>query len=147
MAAPHRECPLSEVGHPARRFGKLQLVRTDASLNVQRRESDDAPGAGWSQVAKGNPARRAPQNAPLGVKSGFAVLSLPRRKKKIEVADDWEVEEENEVEKEAEQEKGASGATSGVSSDVDGEIVPEPSADEVDVALPERMSGAWADSE
>lgn len=138
--------PAISAAIAAESIGKLQLVRTDASLNVQRRESDDAPGAGWSQVAKGNPVRRAPQNAPLGVKSGFAVLSLPRRKKKVEVADDWEVEEEKEEEKEAEaeQERGASGATSGVSSDV--EVVPQTSA-EVDVALPERLSGAWADSE
>lgn len=119
-------------------IGKLQFVRTDASLNVQRRESDDAPGAGWSQIAKGAPVRRAPQNAPLGTKSGFAVLSLPRKtkKEKVEVADDWEAEEEKEEEKEKEN---ASGATSGVASDVEGGLA--------DVPLPERLSGAWADSE
>lgn len=116
----------------AESIGKLQLVRTDASLNLQRRESDDAPGAGWSQIAKGAPVRRAPQNAPLGTKSGYAVLSLPRRPKKetVEVAEDWEAEEEKEEEKE----KGASSTTSGVNSDVEG-------------VLPEPVGGAWADSE
>lgn len=136
----------------AESIGKLQLVRTDASLNVQRRESDDAPGAGWSQVAKGNPSRKAPRNAPLGVKSGFAVLSLPRRKKKekaVEVADDWEVEEEKEEEKEAELEAEERTA-SGVSSDAEvvlGEVGAVDGNVDVDVALPERVSGAWADSE
>jgi transcriptional repressor NF-X1 len=137
--------PAVSAAIAAESMGKLQLVRTDASLNVQRRESDDGPGAGWSQVAKGLPVRRAPQNAPLGSKSGFAVLSLPRRKKeKVEVAEDWEVEEEKEEEKEAEHEKGVSGATSGVESD--GEAVPDKEVS-TEVALPERLSGAWADSE
>ncbi|KAJ4300957.1 FKBP12-associated protein [Kalmusia sp. IMI 367209] len=101
-------------------MGKLQLVRTDASLNVQRRESDDAPGAGWSQIAKGAPVRRVLQSAPIGTKSGFAVLSLPRKtkKEKVEVADDWEVEEE----KEEERERGVSAETSGVNSDAEGAI-------------------------
>ncbi|OAG00510.1 uncharacterized protein CC84DRAFT_1168604 [Paraphaeosphaeria sporulosa] len=140
--------PAVSAAIAAESIGKLQLVRTDASLNVQRRESDDAPGAGWSQVAKGNPVRKAPTNTPLGVKSGFAVLSLPRRKKKerVEVADDWEVEEEKEEEKEAEQEaeqeRGASGASS------DAEFVPEKTGTvEEEITLPERLSGAWADSE
>ncbi|KAL1595779.1 FKBP12-associated protein [Paraconiothyrium brasiliense] len=127
-------------------IGKLQLIRTDASLNVQRRESDDAPGAGWSQVAKGMPKRQAPQNAPLGTKSGFAVLSLPRRKKAVEVADDWEVEEEKEEEKEAEQERGVSAESSGISSDVEG-TTPETETQKGEVPLPERIPGSWADSE
>lgn len=120
----------------AESFGKLQLVRTDASLNVQRRESDDAPGAGWSQIAKGAPVRRAPQNAPLGQKSGFAVLSLPRRskKEKTEVAEDWEVEEEKEEEREKVASAGTSGQNSGVNSDVE-------------VVLTEPVGGAWADSD
>lgn len=126
----------------AESIGKLQLVRTDASLNVQRRESDDAPGAGWSQVAKGTRTRQAPQNTPLGTKSGFAVLSLPRRtkKEKVEVADDWEVEEEKEEEKEKARDASAvdSGVNTGANSDVEGFPAEQ---------VPESLPGSWADSE
>ena len=118
----------------AESIGRLQLVRTDASLNVQRRECDDAPGAGWSQIAKGAPVRRAPQNAPFGQKSGFAVLSLPRKskKEKIEIAEDWEVEEEKEEEREKVASADTSREDSGASSDIE-------------AMLTDRVRGAWAD--
>ncbi|KAF2262552.1 hypothetical protein CC78DRAFT_408660, partial [Lojkania enalia] len=81
-------------------IGKLQLARLDASLNILSKESDAGPGSGWNRVAaKGVPMRRVEKTAPLGNKGGFAVLSLSstrkkKEKEKMEVADDWEKEEE-----------------------------------------------------
>jgi transcriptional repressor NF-X1 len=97
--------------------GKLQLARLDSSLNILRRETDNSPGAGWSQVvaARGAPVRKVDRTAPAANK--FAVLSLSSNKKKrekekmTEVADDWEAAELEEEEKER-----ASGANSGASS-------------------------------
>lgn len=97
-------------------FGALQLCRFDDSLNVlQVDQGGDSAGGGWSQVAaKAAVApRRAPQVAPVGSKSGFAVLgSLTAKKKKEEqaeekrrrkreveeavVVDDWAAEMERE---------------------------------------------------
>jgi len=98
-------------------FGVLQLCRFDGSLNVlQVGHGGDAAAGGWSQVAaKAAVApRRAPQVAPVGAKSGFAVLgSLTAKKKKVEeteekkrrkrdaevpvmVVDDWAAEMERE---------------------------------------------------
>jgi transcriptional repressor NF-X1 len=68
-------------------LGRLQLCRVDDSLNILRRESDEATG-GWSQVAK---AAAAPKRAPLesGLKvtrGGFAVFETAAARAKKEGA-------------------------------------------------------------
>lgn len=103
----------------AQKIGSLQLARTDASLNVLRKESDIGPGSGWSQVAasRGIPARQASKGTSFGNKGGFAVLSLSSKKKKKPepeaVAEDWEAAEEEEEEREG---KAGKGGSSGVGS-------------------------------
>ncbi|KAF1950388.1 hypothetical protein CC80DRAFT_482794 [Byssothecium circinans] len=116
--------PLSKA-FSSQKIGTLQLARLDASLNILRMESD-AAGAGWSQVAAkaGAPQRNVQHNTAFGNKGGFAVLSLgsARKKKKVErveVVDDWEVEEEAEEERERAS-VGNSGADSGWNSEVEG---------------------------
>ncbi len=80
-------------------FGHLQLCRFDESLNILGRESDDADGGGWSQVAaKAVAPRSAPQTEAIGSRSSFAVLTSLNNRKKAEaerkaresVVDDWE---------------------------------------------------------
>ncbi|KAF2499878.1 hypothetical protein BU16DRAFT_285702 [Lophium mytilinum] len=90
-------------------LGSLQLVRLDSSLNVHRREADAGPGAGWSQVAArggraGGAARLGAVSGGYGSKAGsglgsgrFTVLARKSGlagKKEVEVAEDWEREEE-----------------------------------------------------
>ncbi|RMZ74150.1 nf-x1 type zinc finger [Pyrenophora seminiperda CCB06] len=115
------QAPLSKA-FTAQSIGKIQLARLDSSLNILRKESDAGPGSGWSQVAasKGVPLRQVQKNTPFGNKGGFAVLSLSSRKKKnnevpVEVAEDWEVAEEQEEQKER-----ISGVNSGVTSEDEG---------------------------
>ncbi|KAF2658283.1 hypothetical protein K491DRAFT_690234 [Lophiostoma macrostomum CBS 122681] len=117
--------PALSAAITAQQIGKIQLVRLDSSLNILHRESDNGPGAGWSQVAaKGAPVRMLEEGTPVGTKGGFAVLSLSSTKKKkekakaAEVVDDWEAAEMEEEEKER-----ASGANSGVNSGVVSERV------------------------
>ncbi|KAF3049435.1 FKBP12-associated protein [Didymella keratinophila] len=146
--------PLSQA-FAAQKVGSLQLARTDASLNVLRKESDIGPGSGWSQVAasRGIPSRQVQKSTPFGNKGGFAVLSLSSKKKKEKpapVVDDWEAAEEEEEEKE-EKDK-ASGANSGVVSEDDGPSRPrsrglvEASADEAPISSkPGELLGRWSD--
>jgi len=74
------------------------LCAVDSSLNVLRREDDNAASGGWSQVAKGGAALRSVPQASVGAKSSFTVLGTKRmkenEKKKIveEAVDDWEAE-------------------------------------------------------
>ncbi|MCJ1364274.1 FKBP12-associated protein [Acarospora aff. strigata] len=102
----------------------IQLCTLDSSLNVLRREYDDANNGGWSQVAaKAAAPRRAPVQAAVGAKSVYTVLGskmaeAKRKKEKEEkermemvVVDDWE----EEVRKEEEAEKVASGGEEGTS--------------------------------
>ncbi|TVY26077.1 FKBP12-associated protein 1-like protein [Lachnellula hyalina] len=73
------------------------LCAVDSSLNVARREDDNASGGGWSQVAKGAGRKLAVREKEVGHKSSFTVLgSRKRESKKEEVADDWEREVEKE---------------------------------------------------
>jgi transcriptional repressor NF-X1 len=91
-------------------LGSLQLARLDKSLNVQRREEDAGPGAGWSQVAaKGARPGVKTSSGVSGMGSRFAVLALKGKGKdggkegkgrRESVVEDWEVEEER-VEREA----------------------------------------------
>lgn len=99
-------------GFTSHGYGTLQLCRLDDSLNVLQIDTSGTDAAGgWSQVAaKAAAPRRAPQVAPMGSKSGFAVLgSLTARKKKEEgevkkkkqkerevVVDDWAAEMDRE---------------------------------------------------
>ncbi|KAJ4379988.1 FKBP12-associated protein [Didymella sp. IMI 355093] len=139
----------------AQKVGSLQLARTDASLNVLRKESDIGPGSGWSQVAasRGIPSRQVQKSTPFGNKGGFAVLSLSSKKKKEKpapVVDDWEAAEEEEEEKE-EKDK-ASGANSGAVSEDDGPSRPrstgpaEASDSEAPISTkPGELLGRWSD--
>ncbi|KAF2669679.1 hypothetical protein BT63DRAFT_455667 [Microthyrium microscopicum] len=80
----------------AQQMASVQLATVDASLNVERRETDSASG-GWSQVARAGAApRTAPVVEPLGSKSSYVVLgsSAGKKKKKEAVVEDWEEEEE-----------------------------------------------------
>ena len=147
--------PLSQA-FTAQKVGSLQLARTDASLNVLRKESDIGPGSGWSQVAasRGIPSRQVQKSTPFGNKGGFAVLSLSSKKKKEKpapVVDDWEAAEEEEEERE-EKDK-TSGANSGAISEDDGgpsrprsRGLAEASADETPISnKPGEMLGRWSD--
>ncbi|KAM3066891.1 FKBP12-associated protein [Clarireedia jacksonii] len=74
------------------------LCSVDSSLNVVRKEEDHLAG-GWSQVAKGASASKAPAKPDVGVKSSFTVLgskTLGKKKKSLErdAVDDWEKEVE-----------------------------------------------------
>ncbi|KAL9096012.1 MAG: hypothetical protein Q9165_001534 [Trypethelium subeluteriae] len=98
-------------------MGSVELCRTDESLNVIRRESEEAGAEemrGWSQVAaKGAPRRELKSTASIQGRNGFEVLSqsnmvvLGKKKKEkqkkevIEVVDDWEkaMSEEEQLEK------------------------------------------------
>lgn len=147
--------PLSQA-FTTQKVGSLQLARTDASLNVLRKESDIGPGSGWSQVAasRGIPSRQVQKSTPFGNKGGFAVLSLSSRKKREKpapVVDDWEAAEEEEEEKE-EKDKASTGVNSGVVSEDDGPSRPrsrglaEADADEAPISdKPGELLGRWSD--
>ncbi|MDI1493254.1 MAG: FKBP12-associated protein [Ramalina farinacea] len=79
----------------------VQLCSLDASLNIIRREADEAASNdGWSRVAaKGAMPRTLRPYAGVGQKSQYTVLALNSKKKKEEtkkvladVVDDWEDE-------------------------------------------------------
>ncbi len=109
----------------------IQLCALDSSLNIVRREVDDAASkGGWSQVAaKAAAPRRAPVQAAVGAKSVYTVLGSrlaeakrkrereEKEREKLVVVDDWEAEvrREEEEEAEAEVEKVASGGEEGKS--------------------------------
>ena len=108
--------PTLATAFAGKTFGKLQLCRTDASLNISRRELDVATYDGWSRVAaKGAAPRRINPQAAVGGSNAFAALSgnkvtFARRKEtpkpkpvKVNVVDDWEAAELEEEEKEREQ--------------------------------------------
>lgn len=94
----------------------LQLCATDSSLNILRREVDDAASnGGWSRVvAKAAAPRTAPILKAVGQRSPYTVLGskLKEAKKKREeeqkakqaVVDDWEEEFKKEEEEEEEEE-------------------------------------------
>ncbi|KAL9066054.1 MAG: hypothetical protein Q9157_007270 [Trypethelium eluteriae] len=97
-------------------MGSVELCRTDGSLNVTRRESEEAGAEemkGWSQVAaKGAPRREVKSTASIQGRNGFEVLGqsnmvvLGKKKKEkqkkevIEVVDDWEKAMSEEEERE-----------------------------------------------
>ena len=80
----------------------LQLCSLDSSLNILRRELDDAAAnSGWSQVAaKAAAPRSAPRTVAVGEKSVYTVLGSKLKdakkkkegKKKEVVVEDWEEE-------------------------------------------------------
>ena len=87
----------------------VQLCALDSSLNILRREADDAASnGGWSQVAaKAAAPRMAPRQMAVGEKSVYTVLGskLKEAKRKREeekakeaVVDDWEEEVRKEQE-------------------------------------------------
>ena len=97
-------------------IGSLQLCRADESLNVLRKEADEASVSGtggWSQVAaKGASRREVKSTALVAGRNGFEVLGqsskvvLAKKKKEkpakdmSEVVDDWEKAMTDEEEKE-----------------------------------------------
>lgn len=104
-----------------------QLCALDSSLNILRREADDAASnGGWSQVAaKAAAPRMAPRQMAVGEKSVYTVLGskLREAKKKKEeeqkakeaVVEDWEEEVRKDEEREnkrrsVEADKGSDGA-------------------------------------
>jgi len=110
--------PTLATAFAGKTFGKLQLCRTDASLNISRRELDVATYDGWSCVAsKGAAPRRVNQQAAVGGSNAFAALSgnkvtFAKRKEtpkpkpvKVNVVDDWEAAELEEEAKEREQQE------------------------------------------
>ena len=130
-------------------LGRIQLCRIDDSLNILRRESDQA-SSGWSQVAK---AAAAPRRAPVetGVKvsrNGFAVFESAamkaKKEKKVEkklervaTVDDWEKAELEDEEREREKVASAAGSAgqSGDEGAGDGEGVESARKDSEDVAV------------
>ena len=123
--------PLINTRHLA---ATIQLCALDASLNILRREVDDAAAnGGWSQVAaKAAAPRRAPVQAAVGAKSVYTVLGSrlaeakrkrerereEKEREKVLVVDDWEEEEVRREEEEAEAEKGGSGGEEGRTVDI-----------------------------
>lgn len=110
--------PTLATAFAGKTFGKLQLCRTDASLNISRREVDVAAHDGWSRVAaKGAAPRRINQQAAVGGSNAFAALSgnkvtFAKKKEttklkpvKVNVVDDWEAAELEEEAKEREQQE------------------------------------------
>lgn len=107
-------------------LGTIQLCRTDASLNIVRRETEGGVSDGWSRVAaKSAAARRPVTQTASGSNNIFSALSggnkvtfaKKKEKKPVKaepVVDDWEAAEIAEEEKE----KLASGSTSGAEDEV-----------------------------
>lgn len=132
---------LALVIHAKHLASNVQLCALDSSLNIVRREVDDAASnGGWSQVAaKAAAPRRAPVQAAVGAKSVYTVLGSrladakrkrereEKEREKLVVVDDWEAEvrreeeEEAEAEAEAEVEKVASGGEEGRSGGAGGD--------------------------
>jgi transcriptional repressor NF-X1 len=101
----------------AKNLGTLQLCRTDSSLNVVRRETENGVSDGWSRVAAKSAATRRPTtqttstNSNLfsalaggGASAGNNKITFVAKKKKEKVVevvvDDWEAEEIAQEEKE-----------------------------------------------
>ena len=94
---------ISATTSSERLAASIQLCSLDASLNIIRREADEAANSdGWSRVAaKGAMPKTVRPYAGLGQKSQFTVLSTNNTKKRKEgmkqllmddVVDDWEEE-------------------------------------------------------
>ncbi|KAL2351746.1 hypothetical protein BJ546DRAFT_918700 [Cryomyces antarcticus] len=121
----------------AKGLGTLQLAAADASLNILRREADDAADArdGWSRVAaKAAAPRRVVQyGSGVGSTNGFAALTGQKvtfaRKKAESVVEDWEAAEAAEEERE----RGLSG-----DEELAAAAAAEPSVAEPSVAEPEQ---------
>jgi len=106
-------------------LGKLELCRTDASLNISRRESDSAATDGWSRVAaKGAAPKRLVPQSGLGGTNAFSALSgqkmtfarkkEPKKPVVVEpVVDDWETAEIAEEAKEQSTKPVADGPSDG----------------------------------
>ena len=117
------KAPLTAVTSSKRLANIVQLCSLDSSLNVVRRQLDDAPiSDGWSRVvAKAATPRSAPRQTAVGEKSAYTVLGSKLKdakkkredfqKAKLEVVEDWEEEarkeEEATVEGETRAEDGA----------------------------------------
>ena len=98
----------------AKSLGTLQLCRTDSSLNITRRETENGVNDGWSRVAAKSAASRRPlvQTASTNNNSFSALLggnkvTFAKKKKEKKpvvpvepVVDDWEAAEMAEEEKE-----------------------------------------------
>jgi hypothetical protein len=106
----------------AKSLGTIQLCRTDASLNITRRETESGVSDGWSRVAAKSAASRRPlvqtassnNNLFSALAGGNKVTFAKKKEKKpivpVEpVVEDWEAAEMAEEEKE----KLASGHNSG----------------------------------
>jgi transcriptional repressor NF-X1 len=118
----------------AKSLGTLQLCRTDSSLNITRRETENGVSDGWSRVAAKSAASRRPllqtassnNNSFSALAGGNKVTFAKKKEKKppvvpVEpVVEDWEAAEMAEEEKE----KLASGHNSGAEDEV---ITAEPS--------------------
>ena len=98
-----RAKPVLGAAISSKGFGSLELCRTDESLNVTRKESEEkAAGGGWSQVAaRGAPRKEVKPTTPFAGRNGFGVLGQgntvvlgkkkPKAKKEmVDVVDDWE---------------------------------------------------------
>lgn len=125
--------PALSTAIAAKALGKLILCRTDASLNITRRETEAGVSDGWSRVAAKNAAPRRMQQAgqAQGAGNSFAALSgnkvtfakkkevvVPKKKVKVEVVDDWEAAELEEEEKEKgnkEEKESTPGSSEGLS--------------------------------
>jgi transcriptional repressor NF-X1 len=118
----------------AKSLGTLQLCRTDSSLNITRRETENGVSDGWSRVAAKSAASRRPllqtassnNNSFSALAGGNKVTFAKKKEKKppvvpVEpVVEDWEAAEMAEEEKE----KLASGHNSGAEDEV---VTAEPS--------------------
>jgi len=134
----------------AKSLGTLQLCRTDSSLNITRRETENGVSDGWSRVAAKSAASRRPlvqtassnSNLFSALAGGSKVTFAKKKKEKkpvvpVEpVVDDWEAAELAEEEKE----KSASGHNSGVEDEA---MVTEPSST-ARIESPEAVEGSDA---
>ncbi|MCJ1469018.1 FKBP12-associated protein [Pseudocyphellaria aurata] len=114
--------PLIAIASSKRLADVIQLCSLDSSLNIVRRQLDDAPiNDGWSQVvAKAATPRSAPRQMAVGEKSVYTVLGSKVKdakkkreeshKAKQEVVEDWEEEARKEEEATAEEETRAEGS-------------------------------------
>ncbi|KAK4997511.1 FKBP12-associated protein [Elasticomyces elasticus] len=116
--------PVLAAAIAAKALGKLDLARTDNSLNVLRRESDPAASDGWSRVAaKGAAPRRLDLQVGIAGSNTFSALGgggkvtfakrKPEKKPKVKraetVVEDWE----EAVRAEEERERSVSGISEG----------------------------------
>jgi len=134
----------------AKSLGTVQLCRTDSSLNIVRRETENGVSDGWSRVAAKSAASRRPlvqtassnSNLFSALAGGSKVTFAKKKREKkpvvpVEpVVDDWEAAELAEEEKE----KSASGHNSGAEDEA---MVTEPS-NTAGIESPEAVEGSDA---